>query len=62
MDAPDKVMFYNNLSAIITDYKFYADNEEIIDRWLNDHWCSRTGMVINFWDEKTKVLFILRWL
>jgi hypothetical protein len=52
---------FNNLSAIITDYNFYADNEVIIDNWLNEHWCSRTGMVINFWDEQTKVLFMLRW-
>jgi hypothetical protein len=59
--SPAKFIFHN-LSAVIADYKFYSDNEEIIDTWLNDRWCSRTGMVINFWDEKVKVLFILRWL
>jgi hypothetical protein len=59
-DLTNKFVFYK-LSAIIADFKFYADNENAIDSWLNDHWCSRTGMVVEFWDEQTMMLFILRW-
>ena len=56
----DKFIFYN-LSAMIADYKFYADNEKEIDEWLEDIKCQRQGMTINFCDENTKLMFILRW-
>jgi hypothetical protein len=56
----DKFVLFG-LYAIITDYKFYADNEKEIDSWLHSHNCSREGMVVQFIDEQTKTMFLLRW-
>jgi hypothetical protein len=56
----DKFIF-NDLTAMIADYKFYADNEKTIDEWLEQNQCKRQGMVITFSDENTKLMFILRW-
>lgn len=53
---------FTELTAIIADYKFYADNEKTIDDWLEQNWCERQGMVITFNDENTKLMFMLRWL
>jgi len=61
MDLTSKFIF-SDLNAIIGDYKFYADNEEEIDDWLENHYCERTGMVIKFCDEHTRMLFILKWV
>lgn len=57
----DKFLF-NKLSAIIADYKFYTDNESIIDQWLEDHHSKRTGIVIKFNSEQTKIMFMMRWM
>jgi hypothetical protein len=56
----DKFVLFG-LYAIITDYKFYADNEKEIDSWLNSHNSSREGMVVQFIDEQTKTMFLLKW-
>jgi hypothetical protein len=52
---------FNGLIAIIHDYKFYADNEPSIDEWLWEQGCERQGMVITFYDEPTKIVFMLRY-
>jgi hypothetical protein len=57
----DKFVF-TELTAIIADYKFYADNEQVIDNWLWERSCERQGMVLKFCDEETKMLFMMRWV
>ena len=54
-------MFFDN-SAIIEDYNYYTDNEQVIDDWLIENDCERTGMVIKFCNEKIKILFIYKYL
>lgn len=57
----DKFVF-TDLTAIIADYKFYADHEQVIDDWLWERECERQGMVLKFCNEETKILFIMRWV
>ena len=52
---------FNDLTAIIADYKFYANNERTIDDWLWERDSERTGMVIKFDSENTKLMFMMRW-
>ena len=52
---------FNDLTAIIADYKFYAENERTIDDWLRERGSERTGMVIKFDNENTKLMFMMRW-
>jgi hypothetical protein len=56
----DKFVFIG-LTALIADYQYYADQEQIIDQWLEQQSCERQGMVLKFCNEKTKILFIMRW-
>lgn len=61
--APKKEKFvFNELTAIIGDYNYYAQHEVEIDTWLETYNCSREGMVIKFCDDKIKTLFILKWI
>lgn len=53
---------FHELTATIADYMFYTDKQQEIDDWLELHNSKRMGMIINFADEKTKILFQLRWL
>lgn len=53
---------FNDLTAIIADYRYYADNESKIDEWLELHDSERTGMVIKFNSEDTKLMFMMRWI
>jgi hypothetical protein len=57
MVIKNKFIFYE-LTAIIEDYMNYSF---AIDEWLEAHDCKRTGMVIKFCDDKTKMMFMLRW-
>ncbi len=61
MEIKDRFTF-NDLTAIVSDYVFYTDNSAEIDQWLKDRDCERKGMVIKFNNEKTKTMFIMRWL
>ncbi len=61
MEIKDRFTF-NGLTAIVADYVFYTDNSAEIDQWLQDRNCERKGMVIKFNNEKTKTMFIMRWL
>jgi len=48
---------------LISDYNFYAQQEEEIDEWLYQTFdCHpRQGMTITFRNEKEMLLFLLRW-
>ncbi len=61
MDLIGKFIF-NDLTAIIADYRYYADKESEIDKWLELHNSKRTGMVITFNSEGTKLMFMMRWV
>jgi hypothetical protein len=61
MEIISKFLF-NDLTAIIADYKYYADNESVIDEWLENYNSERTGMVIKFDSEHTKMMFMMRWV
>ncbi len=52
----------NDLTAIISDYVYYIDHHNEIDRWLESNNCERQGMIIKFFDEKTKMLFLIKWM
>lgn len=57
----NKFIFYENTNALIEDYMYYTDHEKEIDEWLENNECVREGMIIHFFDEKIKMLFMLRW-
>jgi len=61
MDVTGKFVF-TELTAMIADYRYYADHESEIDRWLEERECERTGMVIKFNNEQTKMMFMMRWV
>lgn len=52
---------FHDLTATIADYMYYTDYESEIDQWLECHDSKRTGMIIKFNTENTKMLFMLRW-
>lgn len=57
----NKFVFYK-LTALIEDYMYYDEHDEELDMWLENHDCKREGMVINFCDEATKMMFMLKWV
>jgi len=62
MDIKSRFIFTTDLTAMIADYMFYTDNADEIDQWLEERDCERTGMVIKFDSEQTKMLFMMRWV
>lgn len=60
MEIKNRFLF-SELTAMIADYKFYADNEKEIDNWLWERDSEREGMVIRFSDEKVKMMFMIKW-
>lgn len=60
MEIKNRFLF-SELTAMIADYKFYADNEKEIDNWLWERDSEREGMVIRFCDEKVKMMFMIKW-
>ena len=61
VEVKNKFIFYEKNNALITDYMYYTAHEKEIDDWLEQHDCVREGMNIHFFDEKIKMLFVLRW-
>lgn len=62
MVVKNKLIFFEETKAVILDYMWYTVHEPELDEWLNNHECTREGMIINFFDERIKILFILKWL
>jgi predicted nicotinamide N-methyase len=47
--------------VILTDIVFWSSNQNLIDKWCDEHDAKRTGMVISFGDPRRLTEFILTW-
>lgn len=59
----EKFIFFKDNYAVISNYRFYVDNEDEIEQWLkeNCNQVTREGMVIHFPQAEDRTLFALRW-
>jgi hypothetical protein len=48
---------------LISDYRFWIDNEEDIFDWCTESrvQCTLTGMILEFESQEDKMMFMLRW-
>lgn len=48
---------------LISDYRFWTDNEEQIFDWCTESrvQCTLTGMILEFESQEDKMMFMLRW-
>lgn len=51
----------NEQLVILSDYKYWATQEEELDAWCEAYNASRVGMTITFPNEKILTAFILKW-
>ena len=51
----------NQPTVILSDYNYWSDVYERLEKWVNDHNSELVGMTLTFPDEETKMLFILEW-
>jgi hypothetical protein len=51
----------NSKSIFLTDYVFWADNEQELDEWCSKNDCIRTGMIVTPLSENAFTWFVLRW-
>lgn len=47
--------------VILSDYNYWSDVYERLEKWVNDYNSELVGMTLTFPDEETKMLFILEW-
>ena len=47
--------------VILTDYRFWAENEPELTNWCEERNVSFKGMIITFSDKMTLTEFVLRW-
>lgn len=50
-----------NKSFFLTDYKFWAENEQELDKWCEKNFCVHQGMTVTALNEYGYILFGLRW-
>lgn len=55
-DLPGEIL------VMLLDWRYWANNEGILDQWCTENGCSRRGMLIGLPDRKTLTLFTLRWI
>jgi hypothetical protein len=59
----ERFIFFKENHAVISDYKFYNQNQLEIEQWCDDNcegW-SREGMVMHFPNAEDRMMFALRW-
>lgn len=47
--------------VILTDVAFFAEHMDKVDAWCEQNACKANGMTVAIPDDKTLMLFILRW-
>jgi hypothetical protein len=52
---------FDSPMVVLGDFKFWDDNYTELERWCNEHTCKISGMTVNMPDEKTLMLFCLKW-
>lgn len=52
---------HNGILVVMTDIKYWAENEYDLDLWCREHKCKVKGMTVEIPDEETLLLFTLRW-
>jgi len=50
-----------NFTVVLTDIAHWNDNFDNLNQWCAEHGGDIRGMTINFPDEPTLSMFILRW-
>lgn len=58
--VPD-VLVENNQMAILTDYRYWAEQEDALRSWCKDNNSDFVGMIVVFPNQKTLTAFLLRW-
>ena len=48
--------------AVLTDVEYWNNNWDELIEWSKTHNCNVQGMTVALPDEKTKFLFVLRWV
>lgn len=57
---PSDYLGISTYNVIVGDSAYYNDNDSEIKEWLDLHLCHIHGAVINFPDDKTRMMFLLR--
>lgn len=57
---PD-VLVNNDQMVILTDYKYWTDNEDTLRAWCKDNHSDFVGMTVTFPNQQTLTAFLLRW-
>jgi hypothetical protein len=56
----DYLIEYPN-TIVLTDVGYWIDHLDDLNEWAEKHNCEVKGMTVSVPDEKTKMLFALRW-
>jgi hypothetical protein len=58
-----KITRFSKPMLLISDYRFWIDNEEQIFDWCTESriQCILTGMILEFESQEEKMMFMLRW-
>jgi hypothetical protein len=58
-----KITKFSNPMLLISDYRFWIDNEEQIFDWCTESriQCTLTGMILEFNSKEEQMMFMLRW-
>ena len=54
LDGPEQLV-------VLTDIGFWAEHEQELDTWCDQHGAVMTGMTVAFPNEQTLTAFTLRW-
>jgi hypothetical protein len=58
--APDYLEF-SPTGVVLTDFEFWSNNYTELGDWCGAHQCILSGMTVTMPDEKTLMLFCLKW-
>ena len=60
-DALVSQSLYRYCIIILSDFGFWADNTDALQKWCEEHGGSVEGMTVNIPDDRTLTAFCLRW-
>jgi hypothetical protein len=52
---------FGKWSVVLSDYIFWTQENDTLVEWCTDNGADMSGMVVEFPDEQTLLLFVLRW-
>lgn len=52
---------FGRWTIILTDFGYWTENLDELVEWCERYGATTTGMIIEFPDEQTMMLFVLRW-